>query len=68
MKKASAKFCYLSAHTSITRTKLRYLSTNMSITISYEKTIKDIFYLVEKRGRSGGEGKKGRKGEKRGKG
>jgi hypothetical protein len=40
----------------------------MSITISYEKTIKDIFYLVEKRGRSGGEGKKGRKEEKRGKG
>lgn len=68
MKKVFVKFCYLFVYIFIIRIKFRYLFINMFIIIFYEKIIKDIFYFVEKRGRSGGEGKKGRKGEKRGKG
>lgn len=49
VKKAPAKLCELSADT--------------SITISYGKPIKDIFYLGERRGRIG-EKERGRKGER----
>lgn len=47
-------------------TKLRYLSTDTPFIISYEKTIKDIFYLGERRGRGEGEKKRGKGVRRRG--